>query len=307
MDIRDLRYFIAAAEMGQFRRAAQHVGRSQPALTKCIHRLEEELGASLFDRKGHRVYLTTVGQALLARAKIISQSLEAAVREAADIADGTKGHVRVGTGSTTAACFLPGLFHRMIPQFPGVTFDVLVGLADHLRQLLREGALDLVVGPLSDSDRREFSTLVIDRDELVIAASVRHRFAGRKVHIEDLANEKWLLPSAPLGSTQWLNTEFERRGLQRPHVQVQASSVVLLRQVIANTDLLTFISRRDLDEQADQRCLREIQVPEVVFRRDLGILYVEERHLSSAARRLLELARQDVAAPKRTRKFALAK
>jgi DNA-binding transcriptional LysR family regulator len=307
VEIRDLRYFIAAAETGQFRRAAQQVGRSQPALTKCIHRLEEELGASLFDRKGHRVYLTTVGRALLARAKIISQSLDAAAREAADIADGTKGHLRVGTGSTTAACFLPGLFKRMIPQFPGVTFDVLVGLADHLRQLLHEGELDLVIGPLSDSDRREFSTLVIDRDELVIAASERHRFVGRRVRIEDLANERWLLPSAPLGSTQWLNTEFARRGLKCPHVQVQASSVVLLRQVIANTDLLTFISRRDIDGRTNPRYLREIQVPEVEFRRDLGILYVEGRHLSAAAGRLLELARQDVAVPRRTRRLAAAR
>ena len=295
MDVRDLRYFIAVAEMGQFRRAAEHVGRTQPALTKCIRRLEEQLGAALFDRKGHRVLLTPVGRALLARARSISQALESAAREAAEIAHGTIGHIRVGTGSTTAACFLPGLVNHMIGAFPEVTFDVLVGLADHLRELLRDDALDLVISPIIPSDRREFATIVVGHDELVVAAAAGHRLAGRTVHIEDLVDQKWLLPPASVGSTQWLNDAFERRGMPRPKVQIQTSTVVLLRQVVARTELLTFISRRDFEDSADRRGLCEIRVPEIAHRRELGILFVKDRHLPAVAHRLLGLTKAAIA------------
>ena len=114
MDTRDLRYFIAAAESGHFRQAAERVGRSQPALSKCIRRLETEIGARLFEPAGRGIRLTDVGQALLTRARLLVVGMQATVREMADMAQGVAGHIRIGSGPTTAEWLLPGLCRRLL-------------------------------------------------------------------------------------------------------------------------------------------------------------------------------------------------
>jgi DNA-binding transcriptional LysR family regulator len=293
VDIRDLRYFIAAAELCQLRLAADRVGRSQPALTKCIHRLENELGRPLFERRGRRLHLTAVGQALLSRARTISQTMDAAVREVSEIADGSAGHLRIGAGTTAAEWLLPGLFNLLLTQFPKLTFDVEINLGDRLRQMLRDGDLDLFIGALDDRDRHEFEAFDILTDDLVVAVSPNHRLAGQRVKIQDLVDEKWLIPGSLLGSTQWLNHAFECRGLPRPQIQIQVSTVVLMRGVISNTPLLTFISRRDVGHARSPWALREIRTPELVMKRQLGILHVRERYLPAAAHHLIGIARND--------------
>jgi DNA-binding transcriptional LysR family regulator len=296
VDIRDLRYFIAAAELCHLRLAAERVGRSQPAMTKCIHRLENELGTQLFERQGHRLQLTAVGAALLARARTVSQTMDAAVREISDIAEGSTGHLRIGAGTTAAEWLLPGLLNRLLLQFPKLTFDVEINLGDRLRQMLRDGDLDLFIGALDDSDRHEFEALDVASDELVVAASPTHRLAGRHASVEDLVNEKWLIPGPLLGSTQWLNRAFESRGLPRPQIQVKVTTVVLMRRVITNTPLLTFISRRDVGNARSLTALREIRVPELSMTRKLGILRIRDRYLPAAAHQLLRIARDDAQA-----------
>jgi DNA-binding transcriptional LysR family regulator len=293
VDIRDLRYFIAAAELCQLRQAAERVGRSQPALTKCIHRLENELGKPLFERQGHRLTLTAVGEALLVRARTVAQTMDAAIREVSEIADGIAGHLRIGCGTTAAEWLMPGLFSLMLQRFPKLTFDVEINLGDRLRQMLRDGDLDLFIGALDDKDYHEFEAIDVATDNLVVAVSPAHRLAGRRVRIQDLTDERWLIPGPLLGSTQWLNHVFENHGLPRPHIQVQVSTVVLMRRVISNTSLLTFISRRDVGNARSSWALREVRVPEASLKRKLGILRVRERYLPEAAYKLINLAQNE--------------
>lgn len=118
MDTRDLRYFIAAAESGHLHQAAERIGRSQPALSKCIRRLETELGARLFEPSGRGIKLTQVGHALLLRARLLLQGMQDTVREITDLAQGVAGHVRLGSGPTTAEWLLPSLFRRLLAKSP---------------------------------------------------------------------------------------------------------------------------------------------------------------------------------------------
>jgi DNA-binding transcriptional LysR family regulator len=101
MDAGDLRYFIAAAETGHLQQAAERVGRSQPALSKCIRRLEAEIGARLFEPSWRSLKLTEVGQVLLIRARGLVQDMQDTGREVGDMARGEAGYVRLGSGPTT--------------------------------------------------------------------------------------------------------------------------------------------------------------------------------------------------------------
>src|ERR1700733_11941782 len=123
MDARDLRYFIAAAETGHLHQAAERVGRSQPALSKCIRRLEAELRARLFEPSGRGIRLTAVGAALLDRARPLVQGMQDVVRDIAELAEGAAGHVRLGSGTTAAEWLLPSPFQQLLAQTTRLTLE----------------------------------------------------------------------------------------------------------------------------------------------------------------------------------------
>ncbi len=291
MNTRDLEYFVAIADLGQLHRAARKVGRSQPALSKCIHRLEDELGAKLFEREGRAIRLTAVGEALLASSRGILRTMQEAVREIEELTVGEAGHIRIGSGPTTAEWLLPGLFSRLLALSPALTFKVTTGVGSMLRQSLRDGNLDVVIGPLLGQDKTDFSWFAIATDIMVVAARADHPVFSKRARIKDLTQYGWLLPDAGVRSTQWLNLAFQARELPSPLIQIEAETVLPLRSVLSKTDLLTFVSRRDLGFSGGG-ALREVKIPGLSHRRDLGVLWRRQRYLPPAASRLIEILRE---------------
>lgn len=295
MDARDLRYFIAAAETGHLHRAAERVGRSQPALSKCIRRLETEIGARLFEPAGRTLRLTQVGQVLLLRARGLVQDMQDTVHEISDMVRGEVGHVRLGSGPTTAEWLLPPLFRRLLAEAPGLTFQVATGLGNVLRQALREGRLDLAITPLADDDHMEFASFPIAEDRVVVAARRGHPLDREGVQPADLARFAWLLPAASLPSTAWLLRTLQSVGVPAPRIQVEADTVIMLRRVVSQTDLLTFLSRRDL-AHGEGTALRELALPGVTLQRHIGALCLRDRYASPAIARVTALLK-DFAQP----------
>jgi DNA-binding transcriptional LysR family regulator len=291
MELRDLRYFVAAAELGHLHKAAEQIGRSQPALSKCIRRLETELGSKLFEPDGRGVRLTALGQFLLTRARRLVRDMEDSLREITAMADGQVGHVRIGSGPTAAEWLLPQLFQAVLARNAGLTFAVSTGLGGVLRQSLREGRLDLVVSPLAVEDKREFSSFPIAADTLVVAARPGHPLLRPGVEMADLIEYGWLLPSETLASTVWLNRAFELRGLPTPQVRIETDTVILLRRVIRSTDLLTFISRQDL-RSGDEVLLHEVDIADLILQRHIGVLTMPGRYMPPAVQTILPLLRR---------------
>jgi DNA-binding transcriptional LysR family regulator len=290
MDARDLRYFIAAAETGHLHRAAERVGRSQPALSKCIRRLETEIGARLFEPLGRGLKLTQVGHALLLRARGIVLEMQDTLREITDVARGEAGHVRLGSGPTTAEWLLPELFRRLLTQAPGLTFQVATGLGDVLRQGLREGRLDLAITPLVDEDAGEFDAFPLAEDVVVVAVRHGHPLDRPGLQVTDLAAFSWLLPAMSLASTAWLMRILQAAGVPAPRIQVEADTVIMLRRIVSQTDLLTFLSRRDLAHGVGMT-LRELDLPGIRLQRCVGSLLVRNRYASPAVNRVTAMLR----------------
>src|SRR6185437_8541527 len=114
MDLRDLAYFEVIADLGHMGRAGDKLGRTQPALTKCIQRLEEIVGADLFERTGRGIKLTPVGEILLSRARRMRETMEESLREVTDFAAGAAGHVSIGCGATMGEYLLPQICRAII-------------------------------------------------------------------------------------------------------------------------------------------------------------------------------------------------
>lgn len=288
INLRDLGYFEVVAELGHLGQAAERLGRTQPALSKCLQRLEDAFGAPLFSRAGRGIQLTAVGEVLLARARLLRSASEEALREVSDFAQGNAGHVRIGSGPIAADHVLPALCQLLLSEAPDTTMDITVGPSMVLREQLREGSIDLLIGLVPPADT-QFQTHAIFDDAAVVATSPEHPvFALPQVTLQALSRYGWVLPAASIPSRQWLDAVFQSRGLPLPRVQISANSIPLLPALIVRTGLLSFVSRRTLG-RGSHGVLKEVPMPETTLQRTLGVTYRQGAYLSPAARRLVSL------------------
>lgn len=291
MDLRDLAYFEVIADLGHMSRAAERLGRTQPALTKCIQRLEEAVGADLFERTGRGITLTRVGEVLLLRARHMRAAMEECLREVSDFAVGSAGHVRIGCGATMGEYLLPQVCRAMIGDSSGITIEVHVAMSGVLRTALRDGTLDLAIGPILAGDADEFIHEAFGIDEVVVVAARGHPLCGRPLSIHDLVASKWVLPARTVAMRQWLDKVFEAHGLPEPQVQIETNSITTLPKLIADTALLSFTSTRNLRPGRLGEQLGRLQIDSTTMRRPLGVVSRREGYLSPAAQRVVDLLR----------------
>ncbi|WP_063840129.1 LysR family transcriptional regulator [Bradyrhizobium sp. LTSP885] len=291
MNIRDLEYFVAIAEEGHLGRAAMRVGRSQPTLTKCIRRLEEGISTKLFVRSGRGIKLTNVGEILLDRSKDLRTAFADTLREIHDVSRGLAGHVRIGTGATTAEYFLPEVCRTLLSKSPGVKVELSIGMNDVLRTALRANRIDLVVGPITEVDELEFTCHDLGRDEVVVAASREHPLVVRRTRpkVVDMVGFGWVLPAPSVATRQWLDQRFAAAGLHPPQVQIETNNISLMPRLIATTNFLSFISSRNLEEGTNAEFLRDLKVDELKMRRRIGVVHQKGRYLSPATHQVLEI------------------
>ena len=145
MTLVQLRHLVALAESGSFSRAAERVHLTQPALSRSIQSLEEELGATLFDRIGRRAELTSVGREILERARQLVLDAQDLNERARAAARGRIGRLRVGMGSGPAALLMTPLLLEVASTRPQWRVEVARGATDLLVERLRNRTLDALV------------------------------------------------------------------------------------------------------------------------------------------------------------------
>ena len=288
MDLRDLRYFETIAELQHVGRASAQLHRTQPALTSSVRRLEEDCGAALFEKAGRGIRLTAAGKVLLRWARRMRFDVEDAKRELSAIGKGLAGHVRIGIVPTAAQFILPSVARQLLQEAPEVTLTTVTGLIDSLGPQLRAGELDLMVATEGPAEAG-YASIILSEDAIVVAASADHELFRGKPTLKDLTGYRWALqpPGAP--TRDWLDHTFDRKRLPRPRVQVEATMLLMLPPLIAQTGLLSFISRHHLTAREGKAVLKEVPVKDAIMRRRLVVTYRDNGYLSPAASRLIEL------------------
>ena len=288
MDFRDLKYFEVIATEGNLGRAAERLHRTQPALTKCIDRLEEDLGAALFEKDGRGMRLTAAGQVLLKRTRLMAIMVEETAREMQDHAGGLQGAVRIGCVPTLAEHLMPAVFAQLLAEAPAITVNLFVGMNDHLLAHLRDGEIDLVIGPMLDADPDIVSEQIAE-DTVVVMASEDHPVFDAPATLAGLLDYKWMLPATTVASRQWLDQTFERHGLARPRVQIESNVLNAILPILEKTPLLGFVTRLNL--VAGRARLREVVLAETQMQRRLGLAYRKNGYLSPVAARVAAILR----------------
>lgn len=300
MLLRDLAYFAAIVRHGHVGRAAESLGLSQPALTKCVKRLEREVGALLLTRTPKGVHPTAAGESFLERARQIQLVADEAKREVADVRDGNAGTVRIGAGPSMIRRLLPAAFARMHRRAPGLAFRVVGGMNDSLIAMLRRGEIDLVLSALPRRAPEGIEQEVLDEEVVVVMARAGHPLLRkRRVGLAELAAAQWVLPRPGTLSVRWLARLFEDRGLPPPRVAVETDSIAFLLLAVAASDLISFASRDLLEPRAG---VREVPVPEAALSRRVGLSWRAGAYLPPAARQLRTALRESIRPKRHNRK-----
>jgi DNA-binding transcriptional LysR family regulator len=191
MELRHVRYFIGVAEEENVSRAALKLHVSQPALSRQIRDLEEELGFLLLERSAKSVRLTEAGRLFLAEARVVLQRAEDAVKAARAIASGGSGELHVGYAPSLTAQILPQTLRNFQAEWPGVRVKLHDFSTEEMISGLREGKLQIAfVVRLTPALLRGLRFEELAQDPVCLAVSPKHPLAGRRtVTLAETARE----------------------------------------------------------------------------------------------------------------------
>jgi LysR family transcriptional regulator, regulator of abg operon len=237
MRLSQLRDFIAVVQNGSLRAAARAVGISQPAITKSIRQLEEELHVQLLQRNARGALSTPAGTAFLARAKAVESELRKMQEDLHAFRGGADGSVAFGIAPQTCMLVVPQALQQFRQRYASARVRVVEGVPTGLLPLVREGTLDFLVGmgPTRALDSAiRFKPLF--RPPLVVVGRQGHPLRNAR-SLQELAAAQWLM-YYPIGTGAMLEKAFAAAGQPLPRGIVQCESYATALALLTQTDTL---------------------------------------------------------------------
>jgi LysR family hydrogen peroxide-inducible transcriptional activator len=193
MEMHQIRYFLAVCETLNFTRAAEKCGVSQPALTRAIRTLEEELGGLLLRREGKLTHLTDLGQLMRPHLEEILQETQAVKAEADSFLEAENAPLSLGVMCTIGPLRFVGFLARFRRQNPEIEVSVLEQVPRELTELLLAGRLDVAVLAQPDPFPERFEIVPLYEERFMVACPPGHRFEAQEaVRVAELDGESYL-------------------------------------------------------------------------------------------------------------------
>jgi DNA-binding transcriptional LysR family regulator len=237
-----LRYFTAVARCGSIREAAEELHIAQSALSRQIHKLEDELGAPLFQRHSRGVELTSAGEILLGHAQTSLRQVERVRSEVEALKGLRRGTVHVYAIESLVPHLLPQVVARFNRRYPGIRFEITIDGSDRVIAAVREGRTDigLAFQPPTDPD---LATVFKVREPLVATMSAQHPLADRaKVSITECAAYPIAVPPRNTGSGVLIELACKAVGVYLKPM-LETNSIPLRVAFLRDNNGITFLSR----------------------------------------------------------------
>ena len=293
LKLHQLRCLVMLAETGSIRGTSLALGVSQPAVTKSISELERDLKVSLVNRGTRGTTLTESGKALLPRARTIENEVRRAREDIEQIrhSHDQQGSIGIGASALSAITLIPPALKALRQQYPRARLDIVDGLFPGVAGPLREGVLDVVLGPLPPPRMRgEFVYEQLFICPTFVVARRGHPLA-RSHRLADLAGAQ-RVTAGPLGRHGPILDElFSRNGMRKPSVSVRMDSLVPIQALIAGTDLLGILPK-PLFDGLNNLPIEPIPIKDRVPEVAIGLFMRAGSRISPIAETFVDLVRQ---------------
>jgi len=292
LSLRQIRYFIAAADSGQISQAAMDINVSQSAVTAAVKELERQLDVQLFERHPRGVSLTYEGHHFLQAARHLTAAAEEAMRVPRMARKEAVGEVRVACTYTVAGYFLPAYLRRFSHSFPRVQVQLFEAPRPEIEEGLINDKYDLAVMLTSNlANKKQLESETLIRSQRRLWVGVDHPLLGEgSVDLEQVSRQPYVMltvdEAANTAMSYWQRTPYG------PNVIFETSSVEAVRSMVAMSMGVTVLS--DMVYRPWSLEGRRIEVRELsdaVPPMDVGLAWLRGRELSVSARAFMDSLR----------------
>lgn len=240
MNLKQLNHLLVVAQTGSFSRAADRLHLTQPALSRSIQLLEEDLGAKLIDRMGRHSQLTPLGQSIATRARLLVSDAEALRREVDLLRTGELTPIRIGLGSGPAALLMTSFLVHMARLHPEVSVTIARGSIDSQLHDLRERALDALVMDLQRvAPAKDLKIEVMAELRVAFVCRAGHpllQHGGTPVAVDQLLRFPLATPPAGDAIRRLLTRQFGSSATSAAPVRLTCEDVDSLLQAVTQSD-----------------------------------------------------------------------
>jgi DNA-binding transcriptional LysR family regulator len=272
MRLTQIRDFVTVVEAGSIRAAARKLGVSQPAITKSVRSLEEELHSRLVQRTPHGVVPTPQGRAFFARARVAHSELHKAEEELTQLDSQSTGSVAFGVGPVVALMVVPEAVTSFRRQFPRARLRIMEGYAHTFLPLVRDETLDFAL--TLKPDGKLDSALAfrpLFRLDFVVVARKGHPLRNAR-SLTELPSAEWISLMPPGSPGGPLERAFASAGLPAPQQMIRCDSHHVAVALLAKTDILGIVSTRMLKQPPALNFLQRIAVAEKMPSYTVGLI-----------------------------------
>jgi DNA-binding transcriptional LysR family regulator len=282
-----LEAFLRLADAGSFTAAADASGLSQPALHRAVRDLEQICAIVLAERRGRGVVVTAAGRRLVRGIRLAASEIAAGIVEAGGEAEDS-GRIAIGAMPLCRALVLPSAIAAFVRGSPRAVIDVVEGSWRELVDPLRDGVIDLMIGALRDEAPPGLEQRPLFEDRLAVIGRTGHPLAGPDdPGLDALAREDWIVGSA--GTPLRAHWEALFASHPAPAAPIECGSVMVIRGVLRDSDLLTLLSPDQVALEIDTGMLAMIGPPLAQGVRSIGITTRSGWRPTAAAQRLIAL------------------
>ena len=289
MDLATLNAFIAVAESGSFSLAGERLHLTQPAVSKRIFALEQQLAVRLFDRLGREVGLTEAGRALLPRAYRILGELDDTRRALTNLNGEVGGRLTLATSHHIGLHRLPPVLREFTRRYPSVSLDIRFLDSEVAYEDVLQGRAELAVITLAPEARPQESraplrAVPVWEDPLDFVVAPDHPLARNgALTLTDVAAHPAVFPGPHTFTHRIVHRLFEAAGLT-PQVAMSTNYLETIKMMVSIGLAWSLLPRTMLDDQVVR-----LTLPGPQLSRRLGYVLHTERTLSNAARAFMAL------------------
>lgn len=288
MDLRVLRAFVEVVRQGGFSQAAKVVFATQSTVSKAVRRLEDEIGAPLFDRVGHRAVLTETGDIVYRRALRMLAERDDLLAEIEELRGLKRGTLKLGLPRIGSSTLFAPLFARYRHLYPGVDVRLIEAGSDRLEEILLSGEIDLAASLLPVSEDFEWQSV---RAEPLMALIPAAHALARADHLEPEALQQ--LPFILFESGFALNRiilDFCKRHGFTPSVAARSSQIDFIVGLVAAGLGVAFLPRM-IAEQSPHAAVRAFPLNDPLTDWHMAMIWRRGAYLSHAARAWIDILR----------------
>lgn len=284
-----LQVFLEVAENLSFTKAASRLSITQPAVTRHVREMEQQLNVRLFDRQGNHISLTEAGAMVLRYAEKVRNAYGALEAELSQLEDVTKGFIRIGASTTVAQTVVPKLLALFKSAYPDIIVQFTQGNSDFITQQVLSEALDLAIiegGPY----HTQISYTPFMKDEVVLVVRAGSKLAEKgTIQAAELYQVSLVLREAGSGTLDIIFKALAAAGIDPDLLQIdiRLESTIAIKEYLQYADAAAFLSIQSVVNELKHQQLAVVDVEGIGICRDFRFIQLQGNNT-----RLIELVKR---------------